>query len=93
MFNKLDEKRRKLQKQAGKSDDGFLGYHAGPELIVAVYVDDLLIIGKTREVVKQFKQRLHKRVSLKGLDKDEEATDYLGIKISRDYTKGTLRLT
>ena len=44
---KLDDKGRKLQKQVGKSDDGFLGYYAGPELIVAIYVDDLLIIGKT----------------------------------------------
>ena len=93
VFTKLDEKRRKLQKQAGKPDDGFLGYYAGPELIVAVYVDDLLIIGKTREIVKEFKQRLNKRVSLKGLDKDEEATDYLGIEISRNHDNGTLRLT
>jgi hypothetical protein len=34
----------------GKTEE-FLGYYAGPELIIAVYVDDVLIIGKSREVV------------------------------------------
>ena len=39
----------------GKTNEEFLGYYAGPELIIAVYVDDLLIIGKTREVIYDFK--------------------------------------
>jgi hypothetical protein len=93
VFTKLDDKRRKLQKQAGKPDEGFLGYYVGPELIIAVYVDDLLIIGKTREVVKQFKQRLATRVSMKDLDVDDDIRDYLGIEISRNRGKGTLRLS
>jgi hypothetical protein len=93
VFTKLDEKRRKLQKQAGKTEEEFLGYYVGPELIVAVYVDDLLIIGKTREVVKQFKQSLATRVSMKDLGDDDDARDYLGIEISRNRDKGTLRLS
>ncbi len=93
VFTKLDDKRRKLQKQAGKPDEEFLGYHVGPELIIAVYVDDLLIIGKTREVVKQFKQCLATRVSMKDLDDNDDARDYLGIEISRNRDKGTLRLS
>jgi hypothetical protein len=45
-FQAIDEKRKRYQKRVGKDED-FLGYFAGPELITAVYVDDLLIIGKT----------------------------------------------
>jgi hypothetical protein len=56
-------------------------------------VDDLLIIGKTPEVVKHFKPELAKRVSMKGPDDDDKARDYLGIEISRDRAKGTLRLS
>jgi hypothetical protein len=88
----LDEKRKRLQRQMGKTEEDFLGYFAGPELIVAVYVDDLLIIGKTREVVQQFKQSLAKRVSMKESG-DDDARDYLGIEISRNREKGTLRLS
>jgi hypothetical protein len=91
-FQAIEEKRKRLQRQQGKSEEDFLGYFAGPELIVAVYVDDLLIIGKTREVVKQFKQSLGKRVSMKETG-DDEARDYLGIEISRDRQKGILRLS
>ena len=93
VFTKLDDKRRKLQKQAEKPDDGFLGYYTGPELIVAVYVDDLLIIGKTRKVVKQFKQRLATQVSMKDLDDNNDARDYLGIEIFRNRDNKTLRLS
>ena len=94
MFPKLHDKRRKLQKQARKPNEEFLGYSVGPKLIVAVYVDDLLIIGKTREVMKQFKQRLAIQVSIKSLngDDDDDARNYLSIKISRNRGKGTLRL-
>jgi hypothetical protein len=88
----VNEKRRKLQKQAGKSENGFLGYHVGPELIIAVYIDDLLIIGKTREIIKQFKQRLATRIPIKGSDDNNDARDYLNIRVSRNRDKGTLRL-
>lgn len=91
-FQAIDKNRKKYQEQRGKTDEDFLGYFAGPELIVAVYVDDLLIIGKTHEIIKQFKQNLAKRVSMKESG-DDDARDYLGIEISRDREKGTLRLS
>lgn len=53
-----DRERKRHQKLRGKAEEDFLGYYAGPELIIAVYVDDLLIIGKTCETVKNFKQLL-----------------------------------
>ena len=51
-----------------------------------------MIIGKTREAVKQFKDCLNKRVSVKDGD-DAGTMDYLGIEITRDHEKGTLRLS
>ena len=90
-FQAINKKRRRYQKLKGKTDGEFLGYFTGPNLIVAVYVDDLLIIGKTLEIVKDFKRYLGKRVSMKESG-DDEARDYPGIEISRDRTKGTLRL-
>ena len=91
-FQATEKKRKRFQRSTRKSDEDFLGYYAGPELIIAVYVDDLLIIGKTHEVVEDFKQRLGKRVSMKETGNDE-ARDYLGIEISRNREKGTLRLS
>ena len=91
-FQAINKKRKRYQRQTGRTDEGFLGYYAGPELIIAVYVDDLLIIGKTREVVQEFKRRLGQRVSMKESG-DDEARDYLGIEISRNREKGTLRLS
>ena len=88
----FDKKRRTYQKANRKTDEEFLGYFAGPDLIIAVYVDDLLIIGKTPQIVKDFKRALGKRVSMKDSG-DDEARDYLGIEISRDREKGTLRLS
>jgi hypothetical protein len=88
----INKKRKKYQRQTKKTDEDFLSYFAGLELIIAVYVDDLLIIGKTQEVVKEFKRCLGQRVLMKESG-DDEARDYLGIEISRDREKGTLRLS
>jgi Reverse transcriptase (RNA-dependent DNA polymerase)/GAG-pre-integrase domain len=88
----INKKRRRYQKRIRKTDEDFLGYFAGPDLIVAVYVDDLLIIGKSSEIVRDFKRLLGKKVSMKETG-DDEARDYLGIEISRDREKGTLRLS
>ena len=91
-IREIEGKRHEYQSQTGKTESDFLGYFVAQELIIAVYIDDLLIIGKTREAVKQFKDCLSKRVSMK--DEDDAGTmDYLGIEITRDREKGTLRLS
>ena len=72
----MDKKRRRYQELEEKPEEDFLGYFAGPNLIIAVYVDDLLIIGKTSEIVRDFKRCLGKRVSMKESG-DDEARDYL----------------
>jgi hypothetical protein len=50
----------------------------GPEIIVTVYVNNILIIGKNRTVINLFKKSLSTHFKIKDLG---EAVDYLGIKI------------
>jgi hypothetical protein len=50
----------------------------GPEIIVTVYVDNILIIGKNRAVIDLFKKSLSAHFKIKDLG---EAVDYLGIEI------------
>jgi hypothetical protein len=50
----------------------------GPEIIVIVYVNDILIIGKNRVVIDLFKKSLSVYFKIKDLGK---AVNYLGIKI------------
>ena len=48
------------------------------DLVIAVYVNNIIIIGQTKAVINNFKMQLSKHFNIKDLG---EATDYLGIKI------------
>jgi hypothetical protein len=48
------------------------------KMIITVYVDNILIIGKNRTVINLFKKSLNTYFKIKDLG---EAVDYLGIKI------------
>jgi Reverse transcriptase (RNA-dependent DNA polymerase) len=61
----------------------------GPEMIVTVYVDDILIIGKNRAVIDLFKKSLSAHFKIKDLG---EAVDYLGIEIKQNISDGTIIL-
>jgi hypothetical protein len=50
----------------------------GPEMIITVYVDDILIIGKNKAVIDLFKKSLSVYFKIKDLG---ETVDYLGIEI------------
>jgi hypothetical protein len=50
----------------------------GLEIIVTVYVDNILIIGKNRAVIDLFKKNLSAHFKIKDLG---EAVNYLGIEI------------
>jgi hypothetical protein len=50
----------------------------GPEIIIIVYVNNILIIGKNRAIINLFKKSLNVYFKIKNLG---EAVDYLGIKI------------
>jgi hypothetical protein len=42
---------------------------AGPDLIIAVYMDDILIIGRSKRVIQKFKNILKKEYNIKNLGK------------------------
>jgi hypothetical protein len=65
------------------------GVFIGPDLVIAVYVDDIMIISCTRAVIKDFKNQLSSKFNIKDLGK---ASDYLGIKIVRNRAARTLRI-
>lgn len=66
-----------------KVEDGIL-------IIVAVYVDDKLIVSKSRDAIERLKTRLSKEYDLTDLG---EACWILGIKIIRDRDKGMIKLS
>jgi Reverse transcriptase (RNA-dependent DNA polymerase) len=74
-----------LQRQGKKPQGVFIG----PDLVIAVYVDDIMMIGRHKPVIQDFKSRLSKKFRIKDMG---EATDYLGIEIVRDRTAGTLKI-
>jgi hypothetical protein len=47
-------------------------------MIITVYVNDILIIGKNKAVINLFKKSLNTHFKIKNLD---ETVNYLGIKI------------
>lgn len=61
----------------------------GPDLVIAVYVDDIIMIRCHKLVIQKFKKQLSKRFNIKDIDK---VTDYLGIEIECDKAAGTLKI-
>jgi hypothetical protein len=62
----------------------------GPEIIVTVYVNNILIIGKNRTVINLFKKSLNAHFKIKNLG---EAVNYLGIEIKQNASDGTITLS
>jgi hypothetical protein len=74
-----------LQRQDKKPQGVFIG----PDLVIAVYIDDIMMIRRQRLIIQEFKSQLSQKFHIKDLG---EATDYLGIEIERDRTAGTLKI-
>jgi hypothetical protein len=62
----------------------------GPEIIVTVYVNNILIIGKNKAIINLFKKSLSAHFKIKDLG---EAVNYLGIKIKQNALNGTITLS
>jgi hypothetical protein len=62
----------------------------GPEIIVTVYVNNILIIGKNKTVINLFKKSLNTHFKIKDLG---EAANYLGIEIKQNVSDGTITLS
>src|SRR6266480_7017476 len=74
-----------LSRNGKKPQEVFIG----PDLVIAVYVDDIMIIGRHKLIIQEFKDQLSKKFNIKDMG---EATDYLGIEIERDKAAGTLKI-
>lgn len=59
-------------------------------LVVAVYVDDLLIVGDDRSAIQELKDLLHRRFSMTELG---AVSHYLSMVVTRDRAAGTIALT
>jgi hypothetical protein len=62
----------------------------GPKIIITVYVNNILIIGKNRAVMNFFKKSLNAHFKIKNLG---ETVNYLGIKIKQNTLNGTIILS
>jgi hypothetical protein len=78
---------------------GFRASHADPSLFVKrtgggvhllVYVDDMILVGNSREELEQVARSIGAMFEVRDLG---EPTHFLGMEIVRDQEKGTLRLT
>jgi hypothetical protein len=78
-----------------KQDENNQNKHAfrtfvGPEMIITVYVNNILIIGKNRAVINLFKKSLNTHFKIKDLG---EAVNYLDIEIKQNALNGTIILS
>ena len=71
-------------------DEVHLATYIGPDLIVTVYVDNLIIMARTKGIIEDFKKNLIKRFDIKDFG---EITDYLKIEINRNREKSTLKIS
>lgn len=65
------------------------GVFIRPDLVLAVYVGSIRMIGRSKNVIKDFKSQLSKKFNTKDIGK---ALDYLGIEIPRNRAVGTLKI-
>jgi hypothetical protein len=65
------------------------GLESSPTLVIAAYVDGLILAGK-KQTIEEFKLRLSSRFEFQSAG---ELRWYLGIAVSRDRAKGTITLS
>lgn len=70
-----------------KSDPCIYVSAEGEPFILAIYVDEILLAGKTKERIEEVKKALANRFEVKDLG---EASHFLGIKIIQDTKTGTV---
>ena len=73
-----------------QKDKELKGVYIKSDLIIAVYVDDILIIRRNKTVIQDFKDFFRKKFNIKDMRKIQ---DYLGIEIIRNRAAGILRIS
>jgi len=66
------------------------GIYIRSDLVIRVYVDDILIIRRNKTVIQDFKDSFRKKFNIKDI---EEIQNYLKIKIIRNRAAGILRIS
>ncbi len=64
--------------------------YVGPDFIIIVYVDDILIIERNKIIIQDFKDFFRKKFNIKDMG---EIQDYLEIEIIRNRAAGILRIS
>jgi len=59
------------------------------DLVIAVYINNIIIIGQTKAIINNFKMQLSRHFNIKDLG---EAADYLGIEIVQNRVARTLKI-
>lgn len=59
-------------------------------VVICTYVDDLLLLGKSRDTLQDIKKDLQTEVDIKDL---ESASYFLGVRITRDRANHTIKLS
>jgi len=87
---KLDRLLKKFElKQSDFDPCVYYSVNSGKILIVAVYVDDLIILSNDQKQKRNLKENLMKHLKMKDLG---EIHHCLGIRVQRDCVKGTISL-
>ena len=68
-------------------------FFAGPDIVLAIHVDDFIVLGRNRIVIQDFKTELNKQFSIKRSKDLGKARDFLGIEIIRNPETGTIKLS
>src|SRR5690606_23569031 len=68
----------------------YTGADSSDVLIVALYVDDMLMFSNNQQRSDELKQELQKRFAMQDLG---EARNCIGLEIERDKTKGTVSVS
>jgi len=80
----------KLGFKASKTDPSLFMYQEASGFWILVYVDDMLLICKSTELLEKFKQQLKTFFPMKDLG---DVHQYLGMEISRDWDKHEIYLS
>jgi hypothetical protein len=67
-----------------------LDIYIGSDLTIAVYIDNILIIGRSKEIIQKFKNIFKRKYNIKKLG---EAQNYLRIEIIKNRKIGKLRIS
>jgi len=87
---KLKEVLYKLGFKPSQSDPSLFMYQGSNGFWVLVYVDDMLLLSKSEELLNQFKDQLRQHFPMKDLG---DIGQYLGMEITRDWGKQEVYLS